>query len=101
MVKKRVIAVLDDLESTNKNLEKAKELDERHEKTELTSTIRDDESRNIYKNIKVSRAIEKKILAIKDARKDNGVKGVTFDSLVYEAILEFIDNHFASEVEGN
>lgn len=91
-------AVLAELEATQQNIHMAKDAEEKHNQVEITSSIRDNKSRHIYKNIKVTRDVEKKILAIKDARKDRGVKGVTFDSLVYEAILEFIDNHFDKEV---
>ena len=80
------------------NIQNAESAEMKHNQMEITTNIRDDKSRDIYKNIKVTREVEKRILAIKDARKDRGVKKVTFDSLVYEAILEFIENH-QSEVE--
>ncbi len=94
-----VPAAIAELETTKQNITMAKDAEVKHTQVEITSSIRDNKSRDIYKNIKVTRDVEKKILAIKDARKDRGVKGVTFDSLVYEAILEFIDNHFQTEVE--
>ena len=99
MAKKKVVpAAISELDSTEQNIHKAETAELKHSQAEITTNIRDDKSRDIYKNIKVTREVEKRILAIKDARKDRGVKKVTFDSLVYEAILEFIDNH-QSEVE--
>ena len=96
--KKLVPAAIAELDSTEQNIQNAESAEMKHNQSEITSTIRDDKSRDIYKNIKVTREVEKRILAIKDARKDRGVKKVTFDSLVYEAILEFIENH-QNEVE--
>lgn len=99
MAKKKVVpAAISELDSTEQNIHNAETAELKHSQAEITTNIRDDKSRDIYKNIKVTREVEKRILAIKDARKDRGVKKVTFDSLVYEAILEFIDNH-QSEVE--
>lgn len=99
MAKKKVVpAVISELDSTEQNIQNAESAEMKHNQMEITTNIRDDKSRDIYKNIKVTREVEKRILAIKDARKDRGVKKVTFDSLVYEAILEFIENH-QSEVE--
>jgi hypothetical protein len=99
MAKKKVVpAAISELDSTEQNIQNAESAEMKHNQMEITTNIRDDKSRDIYKNIKVTREVEKRILAIKDARKDRGVKKVTFDSLVYEAILEFIENH-QSEVE--
>ena len=99
MAKKKVVpAAISGLDSTEQKIQNAESAEMKHNQMEITTNIRDDKSRDIYKNIKVTREVEKRILAIKDARKDRGVKKVTFDSLVYEAILEFIENH-QSEVE--
>jgi len=99
MAKKKLVpAAIAELDTTEQNIQNAENAEIRHNQLEITSNIREDKSRDIYKNIKVTREVEKQILAIKDARKDRGVKKVTFDSLVYEAILEFIQNH-RSEVE--
>ena len=99
MAKKKVVpAAISELDSTEQNIQNAESAEMKHNQMEITTNIRDDKSRDIYKNIMVTREVEKRILAIKDARKDRGVKKVTFDSLVYEAILEFIENH-QSEVE--
>ena len=99
MAKKKVVpAAISELDSTEQNIQNAESAEMKHNQMEITTNIRDDKSRDIYKNIKVTREVEKRILAIKDARKDRGVKKVTFDSLVFEAILEFIENH-QSEVE--
>ena len=99
MAKKKLVpAAITELDSTEQNIHNAESAELKHNQVEITTNIRDDKSRDIYKNIKVTREVEKQILAIKDARKDRGVKKVTFDSLVYEAILEFIANH-QNEVE--
>ena len=99
MAKKKVVpAAISELDSTEQNIQNAESAEMKHNQMEITTNIRDDKSRDIYKNIKVTREVEKRILTIKDARKDRGVKKVTFDSLVFEAILEFIENH-QSEVE--
>lgn len=99
MAKKKIVpAAIEELDTTEQNIHNAQNAELRHNQVEITTNIRDDKSRDIYKNIKVTRDVEKQILAIKDARKDRGVKKVTFDSLVFEAILEFIQNH-KSEVE--
>ncbi len=99
MAKKKVVpAAISELDSTEQNIQNAESAEMKHNQMEITTNIRDDKSRDIYKNIKETREVEKRIIAIKDARKDREEKKVTFDSLVYEAILEFIENH-QSEVE--
>lgn len=91
-LKKRVSMMDDVMEGSRQNVENICRPDERQVRITARS-IREDETRNIYKQIKVSREVERKILQIKERRKDGGESGVTFDSLVYEAILAFIANN--------
>jgi len=97
MAIKKKAAILDELNEVEKNIEKASDAEKKHSEKVKNLSIKNDPSRNIYKNIKVSATVENQVLDIQRARRIKGEKGSSFDSIVYEAILEYLEKHFEEE----
>lgn len=95
-IKKRA-AILEELNEVEKNIQKGSDAEKKHSDKKKSDSIKNDPARSIYKNIKVTPTVENQILDIQRARRIRGEKGSSFDSIVYEAILEYLENHFKEE----